>query len=48
MFKLFLLIFIIVVPIFLLQSKIHIDFKSFFKKGFKKKDNPFRFDLLLW
>lgn len=41
------LIFIICYIFFtIFYNKIHIDFKSFFRKGFKKLDNTFRIVLL--
>lgn len=36
-----LILFFILLIFIVYQKKIHIDFKSFFKKGFKKKDNKF-------
>ena len=44
----FLIIAIILIIVAIKQSKIHIDFKTFFKKGFKKIDNQFRIILLYW
>lgn len=45
-------LFIIVFLLFLVYKfftlKIHIDFKTFFRRGFKKFDNKFRLVLLLW
>lgn len=42
----YILIFVLIIIIYKIFSlKIHIDFKSFFQKGFKKVDNKFRFIL---
>ena len=46
--KFILLIILAIVILKIYQEKIHIDFKSFFKKGFKKIDNKFRSFLLYW
>lgn len=41
-FKFIPLILVILGLIYLAKNKIHIKFKTFFKKGFKKLDNRFR------
>lgn len=32
---------ILFIPFYIWSNKIHIDYKSFFRKGFKKIDSPF-------
>lgn len=41
MFKYVFIFLIVFCVFFVMKNKIHIDWKSFFKKGFKKKDNKF-------
>lgn len=41
------ILFVCIIIYKIIDLKIHIDFKTFLKKGFKKKDNKFRSFLLL-